>query len=981
MNKLFSKKIWTVTTIVVSTLLAVILSLTQIALANRTTINVTFGFKTHKTIQDENADENSTYYETDYASIDEVRKQGDLLCEEIEGEGLVLLKNDGALPLSKQSKVSTFATGSTELNSSFQGTRASADATKYPTLKEALESCDIEVNSTLWDFYRTGAGKSYGGTKKYNSETGQQVYYINEVPWSKYTSDVKESFTSFRDAAIVVFTRDGSEGSDLNAYGSDGRNGDYLSLSQEEYDLLTELTKLKNTSNSFQKIIVLLNSASALQLDFLNDEQIDVDACLWIGNVGSAGINAVAKALVGDINPSGRLTDTYVYDNFSSPAMAAQSYNNNKSFASVYSNYGAYSLDTTQRYYANYVEGIYVGYRYYETRYTDKVEGRAKTGGYDYASDVAYPYGYGLSYSEFSYVYCEVTETEKTYEIEVTVRNDSETAGKEVVQVYLQKEYTQYDIDHDIEKSAVELVGFAKTDEIEPGKTDTVSITVEKEQLRTYDTHGAGTYIYEDGDYYLTVGKNSHDAANNILAAKGYTMEDGMDAEGDKTLVHSWNNPTFDDKVFSQSSATGNTIENQLADIDMNTYAGNGGNSTKYVSRSDWEGTFPKAASDFTVTEHLAKDLQSNKEIEEDPASKMPRFGADNGLTLAMLRNSDDQTIEYDDSLWDSLLDQMTFDEMNELLTTAICNTAFIESITKPQSFDQDSPTACKESTSGLRFPCEGIWGSSFNTDLMYEVGVCLANDSLLSGYQGMYAPGINLHRTPYGGRTHEYFSEDSYLTGKAGEAVIKGMQSKGVITYPKHYILNDAEDRRGGVSIWCNEQSARELYIEPWKYAVEPSRANSHALMTSFNRVGAVWSSASENILNHIVREELGFEGYVITDMASSNGASYMTTTDGLPAGTDCWLSGSGHSFAQYKNNATVCQMMRESTHRILYNIANYSAAMNGYSSSTRAIKIPAWWEVMLQAICISLAVLTIGSTVMLAVSYRKSLKSCKNK
>lgn len=974
-----------VISVITATLLVISTALYSIAYSYQTLLNQTFGLKNYDIVDDGDGTENTDYYTAKYKTKDELLNYGASVAEEVEAEGLVLLKNDGALPLDSSDglKVSLFGTGSVNINNSVQGMRGGAGGASdssdglvnFRDALEALSGGKVEVNPALWDFYTVGAGKNYGGQKRLDASTNIQTYYINEVPWKAYDFTVTSSFASYSDAAIVVLTRDGTEGADLNAFGSDGKDGNYLALSAEETELLKQLSSLKR-GGTFKNIIVVLNSASAIQLNFLKDEDITVDACLWIGNTGMTGINAVAKALVGEVVPSGRLTDTYVYDNFSSPAMASWVLNNNKVFSSSWDNA---NLDNTQRYYGVYIEGIYVGYRYYETRYADVVEKRSGVGAYNYADTVAYTFGSGLSYTDFSYGGYAVTPSAdgKTFEVSVTVTNTGDTySGKETVQIYLQKPYTDYAIANQMEVSAVELVGYGKTDVLAPGASETVKITVEKEDFASYDVYGAETYILDEGTYYLSAGKNAHDALNNILAEKGYTTADGMDYGGNKDLVWSASVATRDTETYSVSGESGAEINNKLAFADPNRNVNAGGNLVTYLSRSNWTGTWPAKAVTLELTAAMIEDLQSDKEPESEGG--MPVFGASNGLTLIMLRGKD-----YDDADWDKLLDEMTFEDYNTLLSTAYCVTAPVESVVKPQTKEMDGPTYCKEQEDpkNLRFPCEGIWGATFNNELLFKVGEVLANHSLYLGYHGMWIPGINIHRTPYNGRTHEYFSEDPYLTGICAQAEIEGIQEYGVIAWPKHFILNDQEANRNGIGIWGNEQGIREIMLRPWKYATSPERGNAHGVMSSFNRVGGIWSSGSKELVNGILRDEFGFNGMIITDMADANGTVYMSCVDGITAGTDLWLSsGKDHSFTAYANNATVVNAMRESCHRILYNVCNYSAAMNGYSSTTRLVRVYVWWEIAVITLLTVSCVLTAASLGLLCFSEYKNLKRGKS-
>ena len=912
-------------------------------------------------------DEQYQYFKSAYKDGEYDKLQNDFLkgCEEIEAEGLVLLKNDNnALPLkdAESKKVSCFLTGSVIFNYATSGS-SSADTEGYTNLKTALEGAGLQVNNSLWNFYN---GKVAQGAGRYKSGT---IYKINEVPYSEYDAEVLNSVNDYS-TAVVTIARNSGEGSDLTAYSknTDGLDGSCLSLSQAELDVLEGLTAMKQ-QGKVKKIIVLLNSSATVQLDFLDKDTVDVDACLWVGNVGKSGINAVAKTLSGEVVPSGKLSDTYLKDNFSSPAMMQQSFNRNKNFMTAYEN-GDRLADDSQKYYGVYSEGIYVGYRYYETRYTDYVNNVDKTGEYDYSADVAYPFGYGLSYADFEYTEFAVDEADdgKSYNVSVTVKNNSDTYdGKEAVCVYLQKPYSSYDKLNGVEKSAVELVGYTKTDVIPHGGTQRVTVNVNKELFKSYDANGAKTYILSEGEYYLTVANGTHEAANNILAQKGKTPENTggrMDGEGNGELAEMvWDNSEVDKTTYSVSSHTGNAITNRLEFADLNKYEGSQTKVT-YVSRNDWTGTLPKEQIKVSVTDKMFADLQSKKAIPENADAVKHNYGQNNGLTLAQMRGKD---YEHDD--WDKLLDQMTFEEQSYLLTNGMYTTAVVESVAKPDTKDYDGPTGVVGSKGGLSMPSEGIWASSFNNELIEKVGQMLAEDARALGYSGLYANAINIHRMPFGGRSHEYFSEDPYLTAIAGVYEIRGIQSKGIIANVKHIAFNDQEDHRAGGSVWLNEQEAREIMLLPFEYALSSKEGmgNAHAVMSAMNRIGTDWVGANTNLMFDIMRGEWDFDGYCITDMAASNTAYIMNYQDGISRGTDVFLgSGSKEALNAFKNDLAYCERMREASHRILYAVCNFSAAMNGITPDTKVGAASWWWRNTIIAVDCVFGVLTAGAAAM---------------
>ena len=768
-----------------SSVLALFVAVSIAGWQNASMVNSALNIVPYRTVEIEGGEEVDTeYFAKTYSTEAELKSAYEQLCEEVESEGIVLLKNEGgALPLASGSNVSLFAQGSANLNYATSGSSSAGSTSSYATLKDALERDGaLNVNETLWNFYRSDTYQEYSRGVNING------YVQNEAPYSIYPDNVKDSYANFGDAAIVTIARNSGEGTDSTAQGSDGIDGSYISLTATEVDLLEELTDLKE-AGTFDKIIVLVNTALGLQMDFMFSDAIDVDACLWIGNTGSHGAYAIGEVLTGEVNPSGRTVDTFAKDNFSSPAMATWAANSGKRFTQQYTNYREFDfINTTNRYYAVYAEGIYVGYRYYETRYEDVVMDRDKVGDYDYSADVAYPFGYGLSYSTFEYSNFNVAESEdgNSYTVTLNVKNTSQVPGKEVVQIYLQKPYT----DGGVEKASVELVGYDKTDTIAAGADADVTITISKEQLRSYDSEDAQTYILDKGDYYLTAAKDSHDAVNNILAAKGYDEDDGMDAAGNAELAAViLRQSDVDTEIFSKSSETGNPITNQLDFPDVNRYEGSGTNSVTYLSRSDWEGTFPDEAITLSIaTETMQRDLQSNNALEED-GSTMPDYGVNTGTQLISMRG-----LDYDDERWELVLDQMTYAEQAKLVADGYHKTNEVTSITKPATVDENGPTSVVGSVTGYCLPSEGVWAATFNDDIIERIGKLLGDDAIFSDIEGLYAPGVNIHRTPFGGRAHEYFSEDPYLSGMAAVAEIKGMQSVGVVAYVKHYAFNNEE-------------------------------------------------------------------------------------------------------------------------------------------------------------------------------------------
>lgn len=645
----------------------------------------------------------------------------------------------------------------------------------------------------------------------------------------------------YSDAAIVTFSRVGGEGVDLTFL-----EENYLALDANEKDMMANLAKLKS-EGKIKKIIVLLNTSNPLQVDFLKNNEYNVDACLWIGGVGVTGINAVAEILAGDINPSGSLVDTYCYDNYSSPAM--------KNFVpTTYAGYAEGIIPENASTYMIYQEGIYVGYKYYETRYEDFVMGTGNAGNYAYGNDVAFPFGYGLSYTDFEYsnMKMQYDAATTTYTFEVTVTNTGDVAGKEVVQIYVSSPYTQYDVENKVEKASVSLVGFEKTDILAPGASETLTILVDGDDVASYDAYGAGTYILDAGDYYFTAATDAHDAVNNVLAAKGYTpanTANRMDAAGKKDLVAIWNNPALDTTTYAVSD-NGTVIKNQLSDSDMNLNDGVQEKIT-YLTRNDWEGTMPTdTILKLTLTEYLKEALQ---DVQYDPADypemEMPTLGADNGLKLVDMIG-----LDYDDPKWDLLLDQLTFEEMVTFIGDAFHWTMPVESVQAPGTRDENGPQGLTVTLfgSGLgvettALTSEDVLAATFNKELVYEMGKIVGNDCLAAKVAFLYGPGANTHRTPYGGRNFEYYSEDGFLASAIGAAEVKGIEEKGVHVVMKHFALNDCEQNRIGLGVWLPEQAAREIYLKAFQGALQDSQTGGNGVMMAYTRWGTQWSVQTE--------------------------------------------------------------------------------------------------------------------------------------
>ncbi len=963
-------------------------------------INSFLGISTSKMVNKDGSpvDENAypRYYESEYKSVAELKAAGLAKVREVEGEGAVLLKNENnTLPL-KEKEVSLF--GATAISPVYGGTGSgavsSADAPSYTQV--LTEGGFTVVNEALLDWYvEEEKGRDF--------DEGN----INEASWKQISkSDAVDSFGK-GETAIFVVGRVGGEANDLKSVNhDDGKNGDYLTLNKNERSTLEGLKELKD-EGKISSIVVLINSANPISAEFINDEDYGIDAALWIGSVGQTGLYAVSDILSGAVNPSGSLPDTWWTDNLLDPAMA---------------NFGSYTYEGADQYdfgshgrvfntYVVYQEGIYVGYRYTETRYEDVVLGTPKAGDFEYEDVVAYPFGYGLSYSTFELSDMKVEKSgegmDTAYTVTVNVTNTGDVAGKKTVQIYAQKPYTEYDKENQIEKAAVELVGYGKTQVLEPGASETVTVEVPEYFLTSYDAYNSGVYILDEGTYYFTAADNAHAAVNNILAAKGKKAADGMTEDGNKDMTYSVEYE-FDNTTYSKAYGTGNDVTSLFAAADINRYEGRGDNSVTYVSRNDWEGTTMLFTPDddegyntnyvkLAMTDQIAADAVLDDADLPENDGDWPVMGSEETeyQLIDMLKDEAGNEIAYDDPKWDDFLDQLTFQQLSKLCAVGLRMTVAVQEIGKPETLDHNGPSGVTQAynigpngyanqtndpdktLTGTCYPCNGILAATFNDKLVEEVGTLIGEDAMWAGYAGFYGTGLNIHRTPYAGRVFEYYSEDGILTGLIAAAETKAIQSKGVYVYNKHFVLNDQEEQRQGIGTWCNEQALRELYLRAFELPIV--YADAKCVMTAFNRLGAVWSGAMYDLQTAWLRGEAGMSGFAVTDMYD---ASYMSKPHEVLAGNDIpdnypGVSGTkvegaatdlGFEFAKYapeasEENAPLARAMRESAHRILYTVV-HSRGMDGISADTKIVQVTPWWSTALttaQYVLLALSILGI--------------------
>ena len=822
------------------------------------------------------------------------------ITEEVESEGLILLTNNGALPLAGVDKVNVF--GSTVGNNfSYGGTGSgSGDASKNVTFYQGLENAGLAVNPDLMSFYEANAVSSQDmglvGTD----------WNLYELPQSDYDQALIDGAKSYSDVAIVVITRKGGEGFDLPTsmagYTGSEDSRHYLELTPNEEDLLAM------AKSNFGTVVVVLNSPNAMELGFLEDEAID--AALWVGTPGATGCNAIGKVLAGAINPSGKTVDTFAYEvesapsyyNFGSYDYSNIGYVNGAMFAGT----GDAASGEDPYHYVEYVEGIYVGYRYYETAAAD--------GFIDYDKTVQFPFGYGLSYTSFDETLDDVKLSGDTVTATVTVTNTGSVAGKQVVELYYTAPYTK----GGIEKSAVALVEFDKTKLLEPGESQTLTITFNRDDMASYDYTGVkaegGAYVLEKGDYQINLQSDSHTIVDSktVTIDRDYIFNDSHDGARKGDLVAATN--LFDDVSF--------------------------GDGLVYLSRADWAGTMPteRAAATKEATPEVIEAL-TNPQLIELGYTEDITTGKNNGLKLADMKG-----LDYDDPQWELLLDQVKLGEMKVLVGTAGWLTASVPSVGKPAIVECDGPNGINNimvGVNGTQLTGQSVLGMTWNKELAERVGALLAEEAKEYGIGGLYAPAVNTHRSPFGGRNYEYVSEDGTVAGKIVAAEMRGLRSGDVYGYLKHFALNDQETHRGdgGLLTWANEQSMRELYLRAFEIVVK--EGGTTGIMSSYNRLGTTPTAESYALLTQVLRNEWGFRGAVITDCTMSADTSDVNRS--LRAGNDLNLNFLQDLRMGKETTGTVDgrNALRKAAHNVLYMVAN-SAAMETApeASLTKTIK-----------------------------------------
>lgn len=832
---------------------------------------------------------------------DEITNATNEHTREIAREGIVMLENNGLLPLEKGKKVNVF--GWASVNPLFGGSGAGALNDLYPktSLIEGLKNAGFSVNEDLTKFYTDfgGARAAYG-----------QDWSLPE-PTAESYGDLINSAKTFSDTAIMVVARWGGEGSDVPKdmtqavytnnspdYADFQPGQTYLELSQTEKNVLDMICA------NFENVIFVYDGMSSFVFSFLKDYP-QIKSVLLCDGPGQTGFDALGEILNGTVNPSGRTVDTYLYD-----LKAAPWWNNFGGFS--YDNMPEFAVDASDPYmggttptFVNIVENIYVGYKYYETA--------AAEGIIDYDATVQYPFGYGLSYTTFSQEITNMKSDNGVITFDVVVKNTGNVAGKDVVQVYADLPYTN----GGIEKASANLIAFDKTDIIEPGKEQTISFTIKDDYLASFDDKTNGCYVLEAGDYTISINADSHNRIDSFLYTVG------------STIVYNGSNTHNGDLV-----AAVNLFEDAKGEV-------------TYLSRANHFANLAEATAEPSLTMPASQKDEFiwtyNYKMEQNPDATVPTIGAKNGASLTDLRGKD-----YNDPAWEPLLDQLTIDEMQDMIAHAGFQTAPAPSVGKVQTIDADGPSALSNNFTGagsVGFPSAVLMASTWNEDMAWTYGNDMGKMAAAMDISGWYAPSANIHRTALGGRNYEYFSEDSLICGKLSAQAIKGAAEEGVYGYMKHYAMNEQETNRWAmICTWSTEQAIREIYLKPFEICVK--EGNARAVMSSFNYIGGRWAGGHKQLLTDVLRNEWGFQGFVETDYFA--GAYDMNADQMLEAGGACCLStfDIGTNFASDTTGATSLQYMRRACHDILFTVVNSQA----YASEV-SMGMASWMKLLIGA------------------------------
>ena len=862
---------------------------------------------------------------------DETNEEAAEVAEEIMEDGIVLLKNESLLPLNETKKLNIF--GWESINPAYGGAGSGGinDLYDIVSLNQGLENAGFSINQKLVDFYN-----NYGADDPEMS-IQKQSWTLPEPPVDTYSDELIKSAKEYSDVAVVVLSRKAGEGHndipmDVKKAAYDNNSDEYDDFPEGEHYLQlsqTERDMVDMVCSNFDNVIVIYNGANQFELGFA-DEYPQIKSVVWCPGTGNVGFNALGKVFSGEVNPSGKTPDTFIYDMTTAPwwdNAEKTEYTNLADMAVEGMNAG-----TAQVYapaFTNYVEGIYVGYKYYETA--------AQEGAIDYDKTVQYPFGYGLSYTEFEQKMGELEEKDGQISVDVEVTNTGDVAGKDVVEVYYNPPYTN----GGIEKSSANLIEFAKTDLLQPGKSQIVTVTFSIEDMASYDENNAKAYVLEKGDYVISINSDSH----TVLDQKTYTA--------DADVVYKGEN-----KRASDDTAAGNVFEDAKGDI-------------TYLSRADHFANYEEATAAPASAElgepyvseyHLNSNFDKTTYLNDEDV--MPTTGADNGLTLADMRDAD-----YDDPRWEKLLDQLTVDEMANMIAMAGYQTAAMDSVGKVATLDFDGPAAINNNFTGvgsIGFPIEVVVASTWNKELAQTWGECMGKISQEMGAEGWYAPGMNTHRTAFGARNYEYFSEDGVLAGNMGAKAVEGARKYGVYSYIKHFAMYEGNAKM--VSVWSNEQAIREIYLKPFEISVKQGGAN--AVMVSWSFLGDKWTGECSNLMNTVLRDEWGFRGMALTDFFRNNGHGFMNADAALANGVDVMLStfnGEENNVANPEHPTSVLQM-RNACKNVMYTVVS-SWAYDGEHEETGMEN----WKKAGIGIDIVIALFMAGMEVLVIRGYKK--------
>ena len=862
---------------------------------------------------------------------DETNEEAAEVAEEIMEDGIVLLKNESLLPLNETKKLNIF--GWESINPAYGGAGSGGinDLYDIVSLNQGLENAGFSINQELVDFYN-----NYGADNPEMS-IQKQSWTLPEPPVDTYSDELIKSAKEYSDVAVVVLSRKAGEGHndipmDVRKAAYDNNSDEYDDFPEGEHYLQlsqTERDMVDMVCSNFDNVIVVYNGANQFELGFA-DEYPQIKSVVWCPGTGNVGFNALGKVFSGEVNPSGKTPDTFIYDMTTAPWW-------NNAEKTEYTNLADMAVEgmnagTAQVYapaFTNYVEGIYVGYKYYETA--------AQEGAIDYDKTVQYPFGYGLSYTEFEQKMGELEEKDGQISVDVEVTNTGDVAGKDVVEVYYKPPYTN----GGIEKSSANLIEFAKTDLLQPGESQTVTVTFSIEDMASYDENNAKAYVLEKGDYVISINSDSH----TVLDQKTYTA--------DKDVVYKGEN-----KRASDDTAATNVFEDAKGDI-------------TYLSRADHFANYEEATAAPASAElgepyvseyHLNSNFDKTTYLNDEDV--MPTTGVDNGLTLADMRDAD-----YDDPRWEKLLDQLTVDEMANMIAMAGYQTAAMDSVGKVATLDFDGPAAINNNFTGvgsIGFPIEVVVASTWNKELAQAWGECMGKISQEMGAEGWYAPGMNTHRTAFGARNYEYFSEDGVLAGNMGAKAVEGARKYGVYSYIKHFALYEGNAKM--VSVWSNEQAIREIYLKPFEISVKQGGAN--AVMVSWSFLGDKWTGESSNLMNTVLRDEWGFRGMALTDFFRNNGHGFMNADAALANGVDAMLStfnGEENNVANPEHPTSVLQM-RNACKNVMYTVVS-SWAYDGEHEETGMEN----WKKAGIGIDIVIALFMAGMEVLVIRGYKK--------